>query len=84
MYLLLLSLIGVILIQSYVGISVFKTLHRAMERERAKYAQREAELLDRLMHVTGHTWTPPPRVVDEVEPEEDEELQQHREGWVQV
>lgn len=31
-----------------------------LERERQRHADIEARLIDQLLHVTGHTWTPPP------------------------
>jgi hypothetical protein len=51
---------------------------RAAERTRNQHAARENELLDRIMHQQGRTWTPPPRpaLVEDDEPTE--------EGWTQV
>lgn len=37
-----------------------RDLHRALERERLRNQQREAELLDRLLYAVGKPWTPPP------------------------
>lgn len=37
-----------------------------LERERERHATIEARLIDQLLHVTGNTWTLPPR--DDVPP----------------
>lgn len=37
-----------------------RNLWRMLERERQRHADIEARLIDQLLHVTGHTWTPPP------------------------
>lgn len=45
-----------------------RDLHRALERERLRNQQREGELLDRLMFLSGRTWALPP-VADDPEPQ---------------
>ena len=70
------------------GLSLFhlKNLRekdRAWVRESRRYADMISGLLDRLMHATGQTWTPPPRPVKDEELI-DEELQKQLEGWREV
>lgn len=38
-----------------------RNLLRLLERERERHATIEARLVDQLLHVTGNTWTLPPR-----------------------
>jgi hypothetical protein len=41
-----------------------RELHRMLERERLRNQQREAELLDRLMHMAEKPWTVAPADMD--------------------
>ncbi len=56
---------------------------RAHAREKQSLMQINTDLTDRIMHMAGNTWTPPPRteVVEEIE---SEEFKLHREGWIGV
>ncbi len=56
---------------------------RAHTREKQVLLQQNTDLVDRIMHISGSTWTPPPRpeIVEEIE---SEEFKLHREGWVGV
>ncbi len=55
---------------------------RREERERANHKQTVQELIDRLMHKEGVTWTPPPRNTDDAEISED--IKRQLEGWKEV
>ncbi len=56
---------------------------RAHIREKQILMQQNTDLIDRVMHMSGSTWTPPPRP-EVVEETESEEIKRHREGWVGV
>jgi hypothetical protein len=73
------SVLGNIALGRYV-----KQINREHSREKMQILATNKELTDRIMHMAGSTWTPPPRPVV-VEPEEDEELKRRlQEGWVDV
>jgi hypothetical protein len=61
-----------------------KTLKRMNERELSLLRGERTELLNKLMHVTGHTWELPPRPVDDKEIEIDEETKLALQGWKEV
>ena len=77
---LILSLFLLGLYGAYYGF--LKNLTRNHGREAAAFRQRESELIDRLMHVTGNTWVLPPRenLTDE-EVEITEETHPELFGW---
>jgi len=55
---------------------------RRNERVRQEYGLMQRDLLDRLMHVTGKTWTLPPKEnLEEGEVLIDEETKRQLEGW---
>lgn len=59
--------------------------NRDRERERNAFSAERAELLDRIMHMKGFTWTTPPRPAEEKDDgEPDEETKLLLEGWRQV
>lgn len=60
-----------------------KLLNKEWARESRRHSEVIANLLDRLMHATGQTWTPPPRPVADEEVI-DEELKNQLEGWREV
>lgn len=55
---------------------------RKAERERLTHLGVEREFLDRIMHLSGSTWTPPPRETKPNEEAIDEETKLVLEGWV--
>jgi hypothetical protein len=61
-----------------------KTLKRMNERELSLLRGERQNLLDRLMHVTGHTWELPPRPADDKEAEIDEKTKLALQGWKEV
>ena len=46
-----------------------RALLRTIERMEARHAAERAQLLDRIMHLAGRTWEPPPAAMLPVEPE---------------
>ncbi len=56
---------------------------RAHTREKQALMQTNTDLTDRIMHMSGSTWTPPPRpeIMEDVE---SEDHKRYREGWVGV
>ena len=48
------------------------TLHRMLERERARNQQRETELVNQILYLSGRMWMPPPASGDD-DDEEDEQ-----------
>lgn len=63
----------------------YKRQDRQHQRDIMFEREYNRNLLDRLMHVTGNTWTLPPR--ENLKPEEeilDPELQRQLEGWREV
>jgi hypothetical protein len=59
-------------------------MSRERERDRNAWAARESELLDRLMHATGVTWTPPPRPEIGEDKGDEEFVTRITEGWKEV
>lgn len=63
---------------------------RAMERERQAHNQMMREVMDRVMHFEGRTWTPPPLTEEEKErarreqEERDEANKRALEGWSEL
>jgi len=57
---------------------------RAHIREKQVLLQQNTDLIDRIMHISGSTWTPPPRPVVEETESESEEILRFKEGWVGV
>lgn len=76
---LLISLLG-----NLAAFKLVKSFPRERERERNVWMQRESELLDRLMHQAGQTWTRPPLPKVEEEPPTEEEIKRQEEGWKEV
>lgn len=64
-------------------VRVVREQNNQLKRDRANHKQTVMELVDRLMHKEGSTWTPPPRVVEDEEVI-DEELKLQLEGWKEV
>jgi hypothetical protein len=74
------SCLALSLVTVYILLQILKQVPRQGERERAKFVARETELLDRIMYLSGNTWSPPPRPKQEEE-ELSEELKAALEGW---
>jgi hypothetical protein len=56
-----------------------RNLVRVLERERNFFAQERLQLLDRIMHMSGNTWNPPPRL--DAEPDAEEKEEPEEPGW---
>ena len=87
---LLALILSLVLNLGLVILTLFHTrFHRELvhnlRRDRLNSFQRETELMDRLMHMSGSTWTPPPREkLAEDETLIDDETKAELEGWIQV
>lgn len=53
-------------------------------REIVALRQRETDLVDRLMHISGNTWVLPPREAPKEDEEPDEDFKRYLEGWREV
>ena len=71
------------LFYSYSLFNLLKSVEHKRRRDWDFARQTERELLDRIMHMEGKTWTPPPVVIKE-EQELDEETKMMLEGWREV
>ena len=65
-------------------VRVIREQNNQLKRDRASHKQTVTELIDRLMHKEGVTWTPPPKVVREDDDEIDEDTKRAIEGWKEV
>jgi hypothetical protein len=76
---LLVALLGDLALVRYM-----RTVSREHAREKTILLQANSDLTDRIMHMAGSTWTPPPRPVVEPDTEPDEDVKRFQEGWTAV
>ncbi len=67
-------------IANYLLIKVLRGNNRNMERQKNVSNARESELIDRIMHMNGVTWTAPPRT-EKPEEDIDENTKLALAGW---